>query len=244
VTRHSNGDAALLELRATNGRKAASDSGPIYDAIREGILSGRYPAGERLVEARLATELNVSRTRVREGLARLEAEHLLARVGGRGLIVARLSPSDIEDAYALRLLLEGFAARRAAENITTDELERLRELQRQMTEAEEGGRGETGQGRLKLVRTVTELNKEFHHLIHLAARNRRLEPILRSVVDVPLMFTSFYWYSDRELAEAANDHQLILDALEARDPEKCEELMKRHVSRGLNTLRRELRGGA
>lgn len=213
----------------------------IYDAIRDGVLSGRYAAGERLVEARLATELGVSRTRVREALARLEAEHLLTRSGGRGLIVAQLSTSEIEDLYALRLLLEGFAAARAAENVTFEELERLRELQQELIAAEEGADAAGDGSRIELIRRVTEINKEFHNLIHVAARNRRLEPVLRSVIEVPLMFTSFYWYTNRELREAANDHQAILDALEAREPEKAEELMKRHISRGLNTLRRELR---
>lgn len=214
---------------------------PIYDSIREGILSGRYAAGERLVEARLAAELGVSRTRVREALARLEAEHLLARASGRGLVVTQLSPSEIEDMYALRLLLEGFAAARAAENVTFEELERLRELQNELVAAEQGADSAGDGERTALIRRVTEINKEFHNLIHIAARNRRLEPVLRSVIEVPLMFTSFYWYTNRELKEAANDHQAILDALEAREPERAEELMKRHISRGLNTLRRELR---
>lgn len=221
-------------------RRGGGENGSIYDAIREAILTGRYSPGERLVESRLAEEFGVSRTRIRDGLARLEAERLVSPAGNRGLIVTQPSSRDMEESYALRLLLEGFAARTAASTITTGELEQLHEIQRQMMEAEQAGRGAKGHERLELVRRVTELNTQFHRLIQQAARNGRLEQILRSVVDVPLMFRSFYWYSDRELAEAAQDHAEILTAIEAGDGNRADELMKRHITRGLNTLRREI----
>jgi DNA-binding GntR family transcriptional regulator len=221
-------------------KRSAGENGSIYDAIREAILAGRYAPGERLVESRLADEFGVSRTRIRDGLARLEAERLVSPAGNRGLVVTQPSSRDMEESYALRLLLEGFAARTAASTITTGELEQLHDVHQQMLDAEEAGRGAAGHDRLELIRHVTELNTQFHRLIQQAARNSRLEQTLRGVVDVPLMFRSFYWYSDRELSEAAQDHADILQAIEASDGERADELMKRHITRGLNTLRREI----
>jgi DNA-binding GntR family transcriptional regulator len=94
--------------------------------------------------------------------------------------------------------------------------------------------------RLAKIRIVTDINSEFHRLIQRASRNSRLEAILRTVVERPLVFQSFYWYSDRELAEARAEHMDIVGALKDRDGARAEALMKRHITRGLNTLLREM----
>jgi DNA-binding GntR family transcriptional regulator len=94
--------------------------------------------------------------------------------------------------------------------------------------------------RLVWVREVTELNNEFHRLIQLASRNSRLQRVVRMVVDMPLVFRSFYWYTESELSEAAREHEEIIEALVARDGDRSEQLMRRHITRGLNTLRREI----
>lgn len=218
------------------------DNGTIYDAIREGILTGRYTPGERLIEARLAEEFGVSRTRIRDALARLHADNLVAPAPNRGLVVRPLTTRDIEEIYALRLLLEGHAAHMAAANITTQELVQLHEIQDRMIEVERSAQGGKDEDRLAMIRTVTDLNNEFHRLIQRASRNSRLESLLRIIVSVPLVFQSFYWYSDRELAESCAEHGEILRALEERDGPRAETLMRRHITRGLNTLRRELSG--
>jgi DNA-binding GntR family transcriptional regulator len=227
-----------------NGKAvAALENVSIYDSIREAILSGRHTPGERLVENRLATEYGVSRTRIRDALARLQADHLVAPAPNRGVVVRPLSSRDIEEVYALRLLLEGFAASTATGNITTAELEQLRTLHERMAKEEQASLGSSGEDRLVMIRRVTDLNNEFHRLIQRASRNGRLETVLRSVVERPLVFQSFYWYSDRELAEALAEHEQILRALEEGDGPRAEALMKRHITRGLNTLLREMRGG-
>ena len=212
----------------------------VYAAIRESILDGRYPPGSRLVESRLATEYGVSRTRIRDSLARLEVELLVAPFAGRGLVVRSLSTQDVEEVYAMRLLLEGEAARRAAFSITHDELRKLELTNARMIEIEREGIGAVGESRRELVAAVAELNNEFHELIHTASRNSRLREIVRTVVDVPLVFRSFFWYSDAEMAESAEDHGRIMEALRAGDPERAEATIRAHITRGLNTLRRDL----
>lgn len=218
-----------------------AENGSIYESIREGILSGRYAPGERLIETRLAEEFGVSRTRIRDALARLHADHLVAPAPNRGLVVRPLSSRDIEEIYTLRLLLEGFAVNAAAANITTRELDHLHELHTRMLEVEQTVTGgQSDDERLAAIRTVTDLNNEFHRGIQRASRNRRLESLLRTIVSVPLVFQSFYWYSDRELAESSHEHAEILDALKERDGSLAESLMRRHITRGFNTILREL----
>src|SRR5581483_2428649 len=99
-----------------------------------------------------------------------------------------------------------YAANVAASNITTRELDELAELHNRMAEVEHLLPAGSDQERLAMIRTVTDLNNEFHRLIQRASRNSRLESLLRTVVSVPLVFQSFYWYSDRELAESCAEH--------------------------------------
>lgn len=228
-------------LRPSTGLNQRTDTVDVYGAIRESILKGEHAPGERLIESRLAANLGVSRTRVRDALARLEAEHIVARAPNRGVMVRSFTLSDIEETYTLRLLLEGFGASVAAANITTPEVERLRSVQGRMVEVERSlATVAGGEERLNLIRAITELNNEFHQLIQQASRNSRLQQVVRTAVDVPLVFRSFYWYSESELAEAASEHEEIIDALAAHDSERSEALMRRHITRGLNTLRREV----
>lgn len=231
-----------LRVPSSGERKGSrlDRNGAIYESLREGILTGRYMPGERLIEARLAEEFGVSRTRIRDALARLRADNLVSPAPGRGLIVQPLTTRDIEEIYTLRLLLEGYAAQAAASSITTQELIKLRELQSRMAEVERSIHDNSNKDRLGMIRIMTDLNNEFHRVIQFASRNRRLESLLRMIVSVPLVFQSFYWYSDEELAESCAEHGEILRALEDHDGPRAEALMRKHIMRGFNTLRREL----
>lgn len=216
------------------------DNGGIYDAIRNSIIRGQYAPGERLIETRLAEEFGVSRTRIRDALARLQADHLVSPAANRGLVVRPLSLRDTEEIYALRLLLEGYAAATAATTITSRELDELAAIHERMVEAEHSNGEKNDEERLAMVLAITDINNAFHRLIQHASRNRRLEAVLRTIVSVPLVSQSFYWYSDRELTESCAEHQGILAALQAHDGPRAELLMKQHITRGLNTLRREV----
>ena len=212
----------------------------VYTAIRGAILDGTVQPGSRLVESRLATDLGVSRTRIRDALARLEAELLVAPSAGRGLVVRPLSTQDLEEGYAMRLLLEGYAAAQAATHITREELDTLAAINDQMSALETDGIGKTGDERRLMVVALAELNNQFHGLIHTASRNSRVRELVRTVVDVPLVFKSFFWYTDSELRESCADHRRILQGLRIHDTTESEIAIRDHIARGLNTLRREL----
>ena len=99
----------------------------IFEQLERDILSGKYRRGEVLSELRLAKELDVSRTPIREALLRLEQENILVETG-RGMEVIGITPQDMLDLYDIRLHLEGEAARRAAVNITDSQLAEMLEL--------------------------------------------------------------------------------------------------------------------
>ncbi len=87
----------------------------VYEALREKIIKGEFAPGQRLREEILAEDLGVGRTPVREALRRLKGSGLVEIVANRGAQVIDVTDGDLEDTYELRALLEGFAARRAAE---------------------------------------------------------------------------------------------------------------------------------
>ncbi|MGI4985112.1 MAG: GntR family transcriptional regulator [Janthinobacterium lividum] len=82
----------------------------VENVIRQAIMSGRFAPGARLIERELCESLGVSRTSVREALRRLEAEKLVSSVPHKGPIVAVISKSEASELFAIRGLLEGFAA--------------------------------------------------------------------------------------------------------------------------------------
>jgi DNA-binding GntR family transcriptional regulator len=86
-----------------------------YRLMRDAILGGHIPQGSRVNELELATAWKMSRTPIRDALRRLEAEGLVEAVPRRGMVVRRLDASDVEELYDLCEILEGLAARRAAQ---------------------------------------------------------------------------------------------------------------------------------
>lgn len=218
--------------------KAPRDS--IYTAIRGGILTGRYSPGQRLIETRLATEFGVSRTGIRDALARLQSDHLVSLGGKRGLIVRPLSSREIDEIYELRVVLECFAARSAAQNITAQEVKQLQDINERIASVEARLEDAGEQERMKLVQTVTELNNQFHRIIWDASRNSRLTHILQhTLFSASLVFRSFYWYSPHDLAASHSDHLEITDALAKHDGDRAEGTLRSHIIRGRNILQRE-----
>src|ERR687889_1899121 len=107
----------------------------VHEELRARLLRGDLQPGGRVRIAALARELGVSQIPVREGVKRLEAEGLLAFETHKGAVVPHLSPSDIEETFAIRAELEGLAARRAAATIDAARLDELRSLLDDMAEA-------------------------------------------------------------------------------------------------------------
>jgi DNA-binding GntR family transcriptional regulator len=172
-----------------------------------------------LIETRLSEELGVSRTPIREAIRQLELEELVQSIPNKGAIVTGISAQDIEDIYTLRMMIEGLAARWAAEKISQDELEELKEA-------------------LDLEEFYTQ-KKDSDHLIKFDTRFH--EVIFRASKSKPLMHTlsTFHHYVQRarnvsfespdRAQKALEEHKAIFNALNERDADKAEKLMTEHV---------------
>jgi DNA-binding GntR family transcriptional regulator len=187
--------------------------------IREAIIDGRLEPGSRLKEEELARGLGISRTPVREALLMLQAEGLVVATPNRGAMVRVHTPEDLDDLYQLRALLEGHATRRAATRISPVEVERLRESCDRFEALSPD----------KELRELVRENLFFHETIVEVAGSTRLAGMVRKVIELPLVYKSYIWYSPDQKRISVHYHRQIVNALEARDAERAELIMKEHV---------------
>jgi DNA-binding GntR family transcriptional regulator len=191
----------------------------VYRAIKEAILSGELAANSRLVELALANQFGVSRTPVREALKRLIAEQLVVLDPVRGMVVRGIDPQEIDDAYGLREVLDGLAARLAAQRVSPEDLARMRAIMGLMTEAVTNGQ----EGML------VELNLRFHELLLGASGNERLGQVSRSLNYLVRLYSSAAFRSQDRDREVLSEHEAIVEALERRDPDQAEQAARRHM---------------
>jgi DNA-binding GntR family transcriptional regulator len=194
--------------------------------IREAIVAGRLKPGERLPEAELARELDISRTPIREALRQLQAEGLVDAPRNRGARVRVYTADDLDDMYQLRALLEGFASRRAALRITDDGLTELR----------------AASDRFDALDPVSELdellheNDRFHAVVVDAAASPLLDGMLRQVTAIPrATYRAYAAFSPEEQRASSEDHHRLISALEHRDGELAELIMRSHVLQARDT---------
>lgn len=134
----------------------------IRNYIQHQIASGRFQAGDRIVETQLARELNVSQAPVREAILELAAMGLLEERPYSGSFVRKLTAEDVEDIYNTRAFLDEYAARQAARNITEQQLVEMEALLQRMDEAED-------------YQALAEMDMEFHAMVVDAAGSPALK---------------------------------------------------------------------
>jgi DNA-binding GntR family transcriptional regulator len=198
----------------------------VAERIREAILGGMLEPGERLKEEQLARELGTSRTPVREALLRLQSEGLVDASPNRGATVRLYGRAELEEMYDLRALLEGHAARRAAEGIDDDALDALRASCDRFAVLVDGSD----------IHALVAENAVFHRTVWEAAASDRLAAMIGDVVAIPLVYRSYVWYSPEQSRSSYDLHCRILVALEGRDGGAAEDLMREHVRAARDVL--------
>jgi DNA-binding GntR family transcriptional regulator len=193
----------------------------VRDTLRRAILTGRISGGQRLVQADLAKQLEVSTTPVREALRDLSAEGLIQLDAHRGAIVRSLSKDEVEEIYWLRQLLEPEMMVRAMENLTDEQIAQAESIQKRADKEKDPA-------------AWVELNKAFHRVFNEACRSPRLAAIVENLQDsgTPYVVASIVAGSKTQ-KETNQQHGEILRAVKARDVEAARKLMLEHVQ---NTL--------
>jgi DNA-binding GntR family transcriptional regulator len=214
--------------------RASTDAGAAhaYAQVRAAIVENRYPPGQRLVEQRIAEELGLSRTPVREALRMLEAEGLVVSERTRGAVVRPLSSTEVVDLYGLRIQLESYAVEVATERATESELGDL------VSAADSFGdvRRTVDVDAIEGVRLLHEANRRFHDAVLASARHHRLAAMLARTVDIPLVFQAFRTFGPGEIERSDTFHHLIVEAMCRRDATRAGGLMAEHIAQGRDAV--------
>jgi DNA-binding GntR family transcriptional regulator len=201
-----------------------------YAKIRAHLLSGAVKPNEQLTEDQLAQITGVSRTPVREAVRRLEDELLLVRSDTKRLFVADWSRDDIEEMFTLRQMLECHAAERAARRLTRGQVAALELVNRELKAAIEQTPPD--------VARFLDANRKFHEAIIEAADSPRLGQMLAKLVEAPVVLRTARTYSPEDLRQSARDHDELIAAFAAHDPDWARAVMGSHLRRAFHTFAR------
>lgn len=205
----------------------SSASDHAYSTIRGIILSGELPAGAQIGEVALADRCGVSRTPVRDALRRLETELFVRRSESQRSFVADWSLNDIEDAFDLRAMLEGYAALRAAKRIDVGRLSRLRGHNEAIRRAVSRD--------VPNVQSFLEDNRVFHAIILEAAGSPRLGHLLSGIVEQPVVWRTAQNYNRDDLLRSCGEHDELLSAFSRGDGAWAQSIMHGHIRRAFHT---------
>ncbi len=181
--------------------------------LADRIIFLELQPGAHLMEDVLCAEYNVSRSPVREAFRALESDGLVLRLARRGVRVTPMGRHDLQEVYACRVVLEGLAAREAAEHATESDLGGMRTLLALMAEALEGGH----------IRAFFDSNVAFTSAIHAASANRTLMRIAAGIEKQALRYRYVAHSQTRDMLEASyQGHSEVFEAIAQRRPDFAE----------------------
>ncbi len=204
--------ARTLQTDATSDEVA-------YQRIKSAIVSGYFKAGERLRELELAEKLKISRTPVRQALQMLEREGFLSKSAYKGFMVRKYSLKEAENIYQIRAALEGLAAYLLAQSADAG---LILELRRQLDFASEALAEQN-------LAKVAETNNEFHRLFASSCGNSMLADMLLNLRGCISILRVSTWTVSGRPAQTQREHQVIMDAIERREPEQARAAAVLHV---------------
>jgi DNA-binding GntR family transcriptional regulator len=201
--------------RALGGRRQLSDEVAAY--VRELIMSGQVGHGEFLRLERIAEDLGISVTPVREALLSLRGEGFVTLEPRRGFMPAPLTRQDVQDLFEAQAYFAGELCARSAGAVTEAELAQLDRFQGELEAAFAAG-DSAG---------IERANHEFHRLINLCAGSPKTAWLLRTVVRYAPR--RFYAGIDGWTRASVDDHRLVLAALRAGDADGARQAMRAHI---------------
>lgn len=209
--------------------EVTSQTGRTLLNLREMLLRGDFPPGERISELPMVARLGVSRTPIRLALDRLANEGLLEVLPGGGFVVREFTVADIWDAIEMRGVLEGTAARLAAERLTNDrELNGLRRCRDEMDAMHDPT--------IESFASYLDLNEAFHRAVVDLAKSPVLRRTLERVTSLPFASPSALVFARSKLPRAAEmyalgreQHRAIVEAIENRQGTRAENVAREHA---------------
>jgi DNA-binding GntR family transcriptional regulator len=224
---------SALKTKPTNNTLPVREK--VYEYLKASILSGHLNPGEKLTEEHLAKTLGVSRTPIREALHKLESEGLIKIRKKRGFIVSKDSNEEVEELFELRSILEGYTLRIISQSISEETLHRLKGFIQNAEEAL----------RRKKIEDVFKYNTRFHDTLHeLVAHKTRLHRLIVNMRKYVLRHRKETLRYPDGGRRAVEGHRKIVMALELKDPDLCERVMREHIKEAKEDALQSLFGKA
>ncbi len=196
-----------------------------YRSLKKTILTGQYAPGQRLQIEAVAEKLGVSPTPLREAFVRLANEGLVEIVARKGTYVRMLDQEAVRQSYEIREVLEGLAARKAAECASTDDVEELRKINADFKKAVDQ----------RNVGRILSADLRFHDKICAVSRNAKLKQIVNDYVFTNLLNNTGSGELFLQNGESASrGHDGIIDAIEKHDGDRAERLIREQIRIGMS----------
>lgn len=198
----------------------------VYLGLKERIINGSYPEGFHLVETKLCEEFHVSRTPVREAIAQLELDGLARTLPNRVTVVVTVTNQDIQDIYDLRMRIEGLAAKRAAENMNSEDLKELEEIMD--LEAYHTAR--------KNIEKIVFSDVQFHSCIYRGTKSKILIQTLSMFHEHIKKARNSSLAIDGRAEKALEEHEAIFNAIRLGDAKLAEKLAIIHIKNARESI--------
>jgi len=198
----------------------------VYRALKTEIIKGSLKPGIKLSEGKIAVQMGVSRTPVREALKELAAEGFVKMNPNQAVVVSNASVEDVQEVLQIRGVLEGLAARLATKMISKEEIKELEKYQKQMeyyTKKDD-------------VLAFSEMDAEFHELILNVCGNNRLIQIRKNLSDQARRYRIRSLSIPGRLKYSLKEHQEVVEALKRKDVEQADRLSQKHIENVLANI--------
>jgi DNA-binding GntR family transcriptional regulator len=198
----------------------------ILETIRDAIMTGALKPGEKVAEPELAARFGISRTPIREAFRQLESEGYLSVVPRKGALVASFSAKDVEEFYAIKSILEGYAARKACTLLSTRDINKLEGINEKLREiAQEGD-----------VRHFFKVHSSFHELFIKGAGNDKLHDMIAALLKKFQRLRMESLSKPGRMLVSVEEHEKIIEAFRSRDAVLAELLVQKNAEYGGKVL--------
>lgn len=198
----------------------------ILETIRDAILRGSLKPGERVSEPELAERFGISRTPIREAFRQLESEGYLQVIPRKGAVVASLSERDVEEFYAIKIILEGFAARMAAEKMSMKDIEKLEAINDKLKKlADEED-----------VKNFFKVHDEFHEVFIKAAGNEKLLELINQLIMRFKRLRLASLSQPGRMNVSVQEHEQLIEAFKRHDGKTADSLVRHTATLGAKAL--------
>ncbi|GFE56591.1 GntR family transcriptional regulator [Geobacter sp. AOG1] len=198
----------------------------ILETIRDAIMSGGLKPGEKVAEPELAEKFGISRTPIREAFRQLESEGYLTVIPRKGAVVTSFSPRDVEEFYAIKSILEGYAARCACEKLLDKDLEKLDAINSKLRQmADEGD-----------IRHFFKIHNDFHDLFIRASDNEKLQEMISNLLNKFQRLRVASLSLPGRMHISVQEHEKIIEAFRKRNADLAEKLVRKNAEYGGKVL--------